>query len=129
MTVTEQAGTALTLERFWKWLQEHPNCLLRAGTPECFLYDHDALHWTLDEDPDHNLLIQLTLGKQVVGELIVEAQEVLFVQASPDPDAEEPGRFLFELVGGSREEPFPLCHFLVAHGLDAESIHQGALKH
>jgi hypothetical protein len=116
------------LEQFWRWLKDHPNCILRAGTPESFLYDHEQVHWHLGEDPDRNLVIQLIWGKQVIGEMVIAPRDVLFVQAAPDGESEEPGRFIFDLIGGSKDEPYPLYHFQMAHSYEGELPH-GSLKH
>ena len=40
-------ATTLTFPKFWTWLQGHVNCIVRAGTPEVVLFDHDDFHWTL----------------------------------------------------------------------------------
>jgi hypothetical protein len=83
----------------------------------------------VDEDPDRNPSVQLVRGKQLVAEIVLDVRDVLFVQATPDGEANE-GHFLFEVVGGGREEPYPVYHFLLGHGLDAEEGHPGGgLKH
>jgi hypothetical protein len=61
--------------------------------------------------------------------MVLDVREVLFVQATPDAEGGEPGQFLFEVVGGAREEPQALYNFLVAHGFEDEGGHQGQLKH
>jgi len=129
VSIGVQAGTALALERFWKWLKDHSNCILRAGTQDCYLYDQDELHWHLGEGPDRNLWVQVMSGKQLVSELVIETASVLFVQAAPDTETDEPGRFLFELVGGPKDEAYPLYHFLMAHGFDDATNQHGPLKH
>ncbi len=129
MSVTVKAGTAIPFERFWRWLREHPNCILRAGTLDCGLYDHETLHWHLDEDEDRNPVVQLIAGKVLVGELVLDIRDLLFVQATPDTESEPPGQYLFELIGGSQEEPYALYHFQMAHGIETEAGHPGALKH
>jgi len=40
----EHAAATLSFQAFWTWLQAHPNCILRAGTPEVVLYDDDLLY-------------------------------------------------------------------------------------
>ena len=127
MPVTVETGATLSFDRFWRWLRRHANCILRAGTPDSFLYDHDDLHWHLDEDDDRVPTVQLLRGKQLLGELVVETREILFVQAVPDPDGEQ-GQFVFELVGGSGDEPYALYHFVLAHGFDEEAAHRTQLK-
>ena len=112
--------------RFWRWLKRHANCILRAGTPDSFLYDHEDLHWHLDEDEDRTPTVQVLRGKQLIGELVIEVRDVLFVQAVPDPDGEE-GQFLFELVGGG-DEPAAVYHFALTHGFEEGAAHRPALK-
>ena len=129
MPVTVEKGTSFSFDRFWRWLQDHPNCVLEAGTAECYLFDHEDLHWHLGEDEEHNPFVQLVRGKQLIGELLLEGGDVLYVQGRPDAAAEEPDRFLFELVGGAAEEPYVLYRFLMAHGIEEENAHQGVLKH
>ncbi|MGC3996622.1 MAG: hypothetical protein QM767_03460 [Anaeromyxobacter sp.] len=127
MAVTVETGSTLTFDRFWRWLKRHPNCILRAGTPEATLYDHEDLHWHLEEDEDRVPLVQLQRGKQLLGELAIEVRDVLFVQAGPDPDGEA-GHFLFELWGGGGDEPYAVYHFVLVHAFDEEGGHRPQLK-
>jgi hypothetical protein len=127
MPVTAETGATLSFDRFWRWLRRHATCILRAGTPDSFHYDADDLHWHLDEDDDRVPTVQLLRGKQLLGELVIETREVLFVQAVPDPEGEQ-GQFVFELVGGAGEEPYALYHFVLAHGFDEEAAHRTQLK-
>ncbi len=127
MPVTVETGTTLAFDRFWRWLKRHPNCILRAGTSDAYLYDQEDLHWHLEEDEDRTPTIQVLAGKQLLGEIVIEAREVMFVQAMPDPDGDQ-GQFLFELVGGSGEEPYAAYHVVVAHGFDEEAQHRPQLK-
>ena len=100
MSVTVETGSTLTFEKFWRWVKRHPHCILRAGTADAFLYDQDDLHWRLDEDAARVPTVQL------------------FVQVTPDPEGEA-GQFLFEVIGGDAE-PYPVYHFLLAHGFEEE---------
>ena len=127
MSITTQAGTTLPIEQFWKWLQMHSNCIIRAATPECCFYDHDHLHWQLAEEPNSNLIVQQFLGKQLIAEMVIETREVLFVQVTPDNEGDE-GQFQFELIAGSKNETYTVGHFLMAHGYEEESLHHGQLK-
>ena len=43
MTIT---GVTLTFDKFWTWIQAHPNCILRAGTPESVIFDDDDFAYT-----------------------------------------------------------------------------------
>jgi len=124
MSLTVQAGATLPFERFWKWLKHHPNCILRAGTHDVWLYDQDDLHWHLEEDPDRNPSVQLVRGKQILAEIVLDVREVVFVQSTLDAEVDGERHFLFELLGGEQA----LYHFLVAHGFEEEP-HQGGLKH
>jgi hypothetical protein len=124
MSLTVQSGATLPFERFWKWLKHHPNCILRAGTGDVWLYDQDDLHWHLEEDPDRNPSVQLVRGKHILAEIVLDVREAVFVQATLEAEVEGERHFLFDVVGGEE----PLYHFLLAHGLEDEP-HQGGLKH
>jgi len=128
MSVTVETGTTLAFDRFWRWLKRHPNCILRAGTVDAFLHDQEAFHWHLEEDADRSPVVQLLSGKQLVAEVVLDVRDVLYVEATPE-EGGEPGQYLFEVVGGSREEPFPVYHFLLAHGFEEEGGHPSGLKH
>ena len=123
MSLTVETGTTIQFDRFWRWLKQHPNCVLRAGTLDTFLYDQESYHWHLEEDAERNPVVQVVWGKLLVGEMILDVRDVLFVQAIPDPEGSEPGQFLFELIGGSKEEPYAVYHFLLAHGFEEEASH------
>ncbi len=129
MSVAVETGTSVGFDRFWHWLQEHRNCILEGGTPDCYLLDHEAFHWQLGEDEEQGPYVQLFLGKQIVGEILLEPRDILFVQARLDATEAEPDQHVFELIGGSPEEPFPLYRFVMAHGIEDERAHPGALKH
>ena len=118
MGVTVETGSTLTFEKFWRWLKRHPHCVLRAGTPDAFLYDQDDLHWRIDEDDDRVPTVQLMKAKALVAEVALEVREILFVQVTPDPEGEA-GQHLFEVIGGG-DEPYPVYHFLLAHGFEDE---------
>ncbi len=137
MTVTVETGVTLEFERFWRWLKRHANCIVRAGTVDTFLHDQEAFHWNLEEDAERNPVVQLVWGKLLVAEMVLDVRDALYVEATPDvpeegepPQRGEEGQFVFEVVGGSREEPYAVYHFVTAHGLDEEGVHPaGALKH
>jgi hypothetical protein len=126
MALTVETGSTLSFDAFWRWVRRHPNCILRAGTPDTVLYDAEDLHWHLDEDEERLPTVQLLRGKQLLGEILIERRDLLFVQALPDPDGEQ-GQFLFELIGGEGE-PHALYHFVLAHGFDEEAAHGSPLK-
>jgi hypothetical protein len=128
MALTVDTGTTLAFDRFWRWIKRHPHCILRAGTADAFLYDQDDLHWYLDEDDDRSPTIQLLRGKALLAEIAIDTRDLLFVQSTPDPGGEE-GQHVFEVIGGG-DEPYPVYHFVMAHGFEEEGAgHRGtALK-
>jgi hypothetical protein len=128
MTSPSKTPAPLTFEAFWRWLQDHRNCLLRVGSADVMLMDHELVHWDFFEEDDGTAVVQAIVGKALVGEAIIERTDILFVQASPD--LEQPGSqaWNFECIGGSREESYPVFSFLVTHGMEGAQGHQ-VLKH
>ncbi len=128
MQVDETSGGVVAFDRFWRWLKGHPNCILQAGTPHAAIYDHDLMHWALSEDEHHTPILQLILGKALMAELVLDAANILFVQAMPDPDAPD-GQVVFEMMAGSAEEPVAVFHVRMAHGMDEEEAHHNLDAH
>ena len=128
MSTTTTAAAPLTFDVFWRWLQEHRNCLVRAGAGDTTVFDHDALHWDFFDEDDGRAVCQAILGKTLVAEFLVERAEVLFVQASLDAEDPARGHWLFECVGGAGKDSYPLYHFVMTHGMESAQGHQ-ALKH
>ncbi len=119
-----QTSVAFTLPftKFWSWLQAHPNCIVRAGTPEVVLFDDDDLHWHFGHEDDGTLLVQLIRGKKVLGEIAITPSDVTYVQAEPG-DADE---FRFELLGESdTASGVGGYHFVLSHGYDEEEAGDG----
>lgn len=108
------AATTLPFEKFWSWLQAHANCILRAGTPEAVLFDHDDYHWHLAAEDEATLLVQLVRGKDLVGEMILAAGEVAYVQCEPAENEE----FIFECIIENEASREVAYHFAMAHGYD-----------
>ena len=136
MSLTVETGTTLPFDRFWRWLKRHSNCIVRAGTADTFLHDQEAFHWHLEEDAERNPVVQLVWGKLLVAELVLDVRDALYVEATPDAPEEgsppapgEEAQFLFEVIGGSREEPYAVYHFVMAHGFEEEGGHAPGLKH
>ena len=127
MPSTTQAAP-LSFDQFWRWLQDHRNCLVRCGAGDAAFFDNDWLHWDFFEEDDGRAVCQAIFGKALVGELVIERSEVLFVQASSDPEDPDHHHWLFECVGGARGENFPLYHFVLTHGMEGAQGHQ-VLKH
>jgi hypothetical protein len=121
MQTTEEY--VIDFERFWAWLGRHANCIIEAGSPDFALFDHDDFHWQVAETPDGERVVQLVRGKDLVGEVAVEANRVLAVHAI----TMEPGRFRFDLVGAEADEA--LRYFVLAHAFDESKTHARSLQH
>jgi hypothetical protein len=128
MSVTVETGTTLAFDRFWRWLKHHANCIVRAGTVDTYLHDQDAFHWHLEEDAERNPVVQVVSGKLLVAEMVLDVRDLLYVEATPE-SAGAQGHYVFELIGGSKEEPYAVYHFVVAHGFEDEGRHPAGLKH
>jgi len=116
-TGTIQHATAtLSFDNFWSWVQAHPNCIIRAGTPEAVLYDDDDLHWHFSAEGPDTFLIQLQRGKKLMGEIMVVPADVAYVQGVSGEEDE----YLFELISQTQAERVALYHFVLAHGYDAQ---------
>jgi hypothetical protein len=128
MTTKEAHAAPLTFDRFWRWLMEHPNCIVRVGSDDCTLLDHDDFHWDFVEEEEGSAVVQLVKGKVLVGELVFSRRDVLFVQASVDVEHAAQGYWLFELIGGPKDESYTVAHVLMSHGMEQQQGHQ-VLKH
>ena len=129
MSIKVERGGTMPLDVFWGFLLNHPNCILRAATPDAALYDDEDLHWHFDDEGQGQEIVQLIRGKQLIGELFIDTREIQYVQAVPDQENPDRGWYMFELVGGPKEDPMPLYHFLMSHGPDIETSHPAGLKH
>lgn len=121
-----QAPFTLTFEQFWEWLVAHPNCVLRAGTPEAVLYDDEDLHWhfaieTSTDDETETHVVQILRGKRFVGELLLSKDTVTYVEAVPTDREEE---HTFELIQEGRSTRLAAYFFVLSHGFDE---HEGGL--
>ncbi len=116
----------LSLDEFWSWIVLHPNCILRAGTPEATFYDDDDLHWYVAHDEPDYLLVQLLRGKRLIGELAVAREEVAYVQAVA---GEREGEHLFELISESETDRVAACYFVLSHGFEPEDTAAHGLLH
>lgn len=113
--VTPVAST-LTFPKFWAWLQGHVNCIVRAGTPEVVLFDHDDFHWTLLTEDEGTRVVQLARGKELVGELVLFPTEIAYVQTEP---GEHEGEFLFDCMIETDTAREVAYHFVMAHPYEA----------
>lgn len=110
-------ATTLTFDKFWAWLAGHVNCIVRAGTPEAVLFDHEEFHWTLTPEDERTFVVQVARGKELVGELVVYPTEIAYVQTEP---GEQEGEWLFECVVEGESAREVAYHFLMAHEYEAE---------
>ena len=108
-------ATTLQFDTFWRWLSGHVNCILRAGTPEAVLFDHEDFHWTLLTEDDATHVVQLSRGKELVGELVVFPAEISYIQMEP---SESEGEWLFECVVEGENAREVAYHFVMAHEYD-----------
>lgn len=113
----------LPFDVFWSWLVSHPNCILRAGTPDAVLYDDEDLHWHFASESGGGLVVQVLRGKRFMGEILVDPEPITYVQAVPvDRDDEH----LFELISEGEVDRLAAYFFVLAHGYEdggeAESV-------
>ncbi len=115
----------LAFDDFWGWLAKHPNCILRAGTPDAVLIDDEDLHWHFAADGP-TVYVQVIRGKRLMGELVCDPERVTYVQVY---DEGPEGEFSFELIAegeAQREVPY---FFVMSHGFEeqAPSMHGPAI--
>lgn len=115
-------ASTLTFEKFWTWLVGHVNCIVRAGTPEVVLFDHDDFHWTILSEDDTTRVVQLARGKELVGELVVFPSEIAYVQTEP---GEAEGEFVFDCVIETESAREVAYHFVMAHEYEAAEHPRG----
>jgi hypothetical protein len=104
----------LTFAKFWAWIQVHPNCILRAGTPEAVLYDDDTFHWHFSVEEDGTYLVQVIQGKKLLGELAITPADITYVHGEPGEGEE----FRFELVSETEANRLAAYHFVLSHGFE-----------
>ena len=110
-------ATTLTFDKFWAWLAGHVNCIVRAGTPEAALFDHEEFHWTLTAEDERTFVVQVARGKELVGEMVVYPAEIAYVQTEP---GEQEGEWLFECIVEGENAREVAYHFLMAHEYEAD---------
>jgi len=117
--LTMEAPFTLPFERFWNWLVTHPNCILRAGTVDAILYDDEDLHWHFAAESDSGLVVQVLRGKRFVGELLVDPEQVTYVQAVPSDRDDE---HHFELISESETDRVASYFFAMTHGYEDQDL-------
>ena len=108
----------LSFQSFWQWLTTHPNCILRAGTPEAVLYDDEDLHWHFISYDNGSLGVQLLRGKRFAGEIVVDPEPISYVQGAAD---EAEGEHIFDLVAETETDRASRYFFVMAHGFEDET--------
>ena len=108
--------STLSFESFWSWLMQHPNCIVRAGTPDAVIFDEEDLHWHFASDGPI-LFVQVLRGKRLVGEIVLEPERVAYVQALTDEGQGEHG---FELISESERERVAVYFFVLSHGFEEQ---------
>ncbi len=112
-----ESPATLPFDIFWQWLATHPNCILRAGTPEAVLYDDEDLHWHFVAYQGGMVGIQLLRGKRFLGELFVDPEPITYVQGLA---GEMEGEYVFDLIAESETERTANYHFVLCHGYEDE---------
>ena len=108
--------TTIPFDTFWSWLMRHPNCIVRAGTPEAVIYDDEDLHWHFAVDGPL-LYLQVIRGKRLMGELAVDSERIAYVEAV----GEEPeGEHLFEFIAEGVSERTAAYSVVLSHGYEEE---------
>lgn len=115
--VTSSEPTTLPFDVFWGWLMMHPNCILRAGTPEAVIYDDEDLHWIFANEATY-LVVQLLRGKRLVGELLVEPEPITYVESTL---GDQEGEFVFEMIVESEQDRIVPYFFVLTHGYDEDT--------
>ncbi len=114
-----RVANVMPFDKFWSWLQNHPNCILNAGTPEAVLYDAEDLHWHFGTE-DGTLLVQVMRGKMLVGEILIDPQSITYVQSEKRGEEE----YVFDCVAETDTEPMVTYYFTLSHDFDAQEAPQ-----
>lgn len=121
MNLTPALGASLRYDEFWRWLREHAGCIVEAGTTNATLLDFEDYHWVLAEEEDGRTILQMLRGKNIVGELLIHPADVRVVDGSPDIESGNQGQWVFEAMGGPKEDPSVVAYFVMSHGIDEET--------
>ncbi len=121
-TTRERQTPTLSFDEFWSWLCTHPNCILRAGTPDTAIYDDDDLHWHFDSEGAEIRVVQLIRGKRLMSELILQTENVAYIQGY---EGDHDGEFIFELISENERDRFAAYFFVLSHGFEDPSASGG----
>lgn len=111
------SGT-LPFEIFWGWLTRHPNCILRAGTANAVLFDDEDLHWHFASD-ESGLFVQVIRGKRLLGEMILDTEQIAYVEAFGEQEA---GEYGFEIISENAGDRSVAYFFVLSHGFEEEDV-------
>ena len=81
------------------------------------IYDDDDLHWHFGSEGDSTVVVQVLRGKRLVGEILVEPEQVSYVQGTA---GEEEGEYVFELIAENESEQVASWFFVLSHGYETE---------
>jgi len=112
----EHDSPTLAFDEFWRWLILHPNCIMRAGTADCVLYDDEDLHWHFASEGAETFLCQLIRGKRLLGEMVIKSETISYVQGYRGDHDDE---FVFEMIAEAEEDRTALYFFVLSHAFDA----------
>ena len=113
---TDTTPLTLPFDKFWSWVQSHKNCIVRVGTPYSVLMDQDDFHWDVITEDTETQVLQLVRGKNLVGEIVLMANEIAYVHSEP-ADGEEQ---LFECIVETPQSREVIYHFVMAHAYDED---------
>ena len=113
----DTAPVTIGFDEFWAWLQMHRNCIIRAGTATTVVFDHDDYHWSMAAEDEQTFLVQVGRGKDLVAEIVLNPQEIAYIQ-TVDLESDE---FGFELMVESENVREVAYHFVLAHAYDEEA--------
>ncbi len=110
--------STMAFEAFWNWLLQHPNCILRAGTPDTELIDDEDLHWHFAVDGPL-VYVQVIRGKRLLGEIAVDSERITYVESLGE---EREGEYVFELISEGEKERAALYFFVLAHPFEESDL-------
>ena len=107
-----------SFDTFWSWLLRHPNCILRVGSVQATFYDDSDFHWHFASEGEL-LYIQIIRGKRLCGELVVDPEQIAYVQYVGE---EAEGEHLFDCVVETENERLVSHYFVLTHEFDEEEM-------
>jgi hypothetical protein len=121
--VAEPEVRVIDFEQFWRWIQGHPNCILRVANATMILFDDSEYHWHFGVESETTYFVQVIHGKRYVGELVINPTEVAFVHIQVG----EQDEFAFDLL--DQQHQF-LSQFVMSHDYeDEQPVPPGRLTH